>query len=195
MITNRSRRDAFTLIELVVAMVLMAILTVGLSRLMSDVNRLSTTGRAASQTIDGVPMSLLTATVMSDFRNARGIAIDTDATGLTTVSLAGYVGRHAETGLADWSIDRVTYVHRVIPDRGVAILRSTSSGETRWLTIGSAVLFAQPMADADDRRSSDVDERRAVRLGLPAMPSRMRVGLRDVSGRVLWQRVLRYDEP
>ncbi|MEM6689188.1 MAG: type II secretion system protein [Planctomycetota bacterium] len=187
---RRSSAFGFTLIELVAALVLMAMLSVAMMGMVWNLNRVARNAVAHSPRIVGGNEALVREILADDFQNARGWSRTLDSRG-PMIILHGLLGRNPVSGTADLSIERVIYRHVSTP-WGIAFVRGTASsaGASQILWIGNRIFDAIPLSEGGDPvDSSDL----ALRGGLTPVPDRLLLRWQDVKGNVVWRQVVRHD--
>ncbi|QDV88869.1 hypothetical protein TBK1r_79040 [Stieleria magnilauensis] len=165
----RSAADAFTLIEMIVALVLASLMMVGLLGIVASVSTQSTQLRR--EQVDHVAAGILADRLRNDLINARGIAAGTD-----TLILSGYVSPQQVPGM-------IRYTQATIGTRRLLIRLAGGQRDLCWIDFGA---FDFETYDEFDAETPVPD----MTGGLLPMPSRFRIAGRDVQGRVLFNEVI-----
>ncbi|MCS7465530.1 type II secretion system GspH family protein [Stieleria sp. ICT_E10.1] len=165
----RSAADAFTLIEMIVALVLASLMMVGLLGIVASVSTQS--NQLRREQIDHVAAGILADRLRNDLINARGIAAGTD-----TLILSGYVSPQQLPGM-------IRYTQATIGSRRLLIRRAGGQRDVCWIDFGAFDFETYDEFDAE----TPVPE---MSGGLVPMPSRFRIAARDAQGRVLFNEVI-----
>ncbi|WP_197455677.1 type II secretion system protein [Stieleria neptunia] len=168
-VVHRSAADAFTLIEMIVALVLAALMMVGLLGIVASVSTQST--QLHREQFDYVAAGLLADRLRNDLINARGIAAGAD-----TLILSGYVSPQQVPGT-------VRYERAMIGSRRLLIRHIGRQRDVCWVDFGA---FEFETYDEFDAEAPIPD----MTGGLLPMPSRFRIAGRDAQGRVLFDEVI-----
>lgn len=167
--SHRNRCRGFTLIEMVVALVLAALMMVGLLRVVTWVS--INTNQMQSEQTDFVSAATLADRLRHDLTNARGILADAGSLRLT-----GFVGPQHVSGA-------IQYERAIIRNRQVLIRRTAKRSELCWVGFGGFVF--EPYDDVD---TSETPPKTGG--GLPPMPGRFRISALDTNGQVLLSEVI-----
>ena len=165
----RSTAAAFTLIEMIVALVLASLMMVGLLGIVASVSTQSTQLRR--EQFDDIAAGILADRLRNDLINARGIAAGTD-----TLTLSGYVSPQQVPGM-------IRYTQATIGTRRLLIRRAGGQRDVCWIDFGA---FEFETYDEFDAETPVPD----MTGGLLPMPSRFRIAGRDAQGRVLFDEVI-----
>ncbi|MDV6033894.1 MAG: type II secretion system protein [Phycisphaera sp. RhM] len=165
----RSAANAFTLIEMIVALVLASLMMVGLLGIVASVSTQSTQLRR--EQFDHVAAGTLADRLRNDLINARGIAAATD-----TLILSGYVSPQQVPGM-------IRYTQATIGTRRLLIRRAGGQRDVCWIDFGA---FEFETYDEFDAETPVPD----MTGGLLPMPSRFRIAGRDAQGRILFDEVI-----
>lgn len=168
---RRPSHSGMTLIELVVALVLASVLMAGLLQITTAVS--SEAGRLRQQRTDYVAAGYLADRLREDLINARGMIAQPDSITLAGFASPGFIA----------SI--VRYEVRPVGRRRVLVRSSVDGVETCWVEFGQ-FSFESYEDTEDETVSQDVTG------GLPAVPSRFRIGAVDANRRVLFDEVIRH---
>lgn len=170
-VIRMNQRSAFTLIEMVVALVLASIMTVGLLRIVSVVSR-ETTQLRTEQT-DYVAAGFLADRLREDLVNARGIKANA-----SSLVMAGFVTGANIAGT-------VQYQSMVIGNRKTLVRRTGNRSEVMWVDFGGFMFESFEQVDAETPLPDATG-------GLPVAPSRFAIGVSDQNGRVLFREVIHH---
>lgn len=165
------QRTAFTLIEMVVALVLASIMTVGLLRIVNVISR--ETMQLRSEQTDYVAAGFIADRMRDDFVNARGINA-----GPNSIALAGFVTGPNVLG-------RVQYETVKTGQRSLLIRRSESGTEVMWVGFGTFLFQSFDEINADDPVPEGTG-------GLPPLPTRFAISALSEDGRVLFREVIHH---
>ena len=168
---SQQNHRAFTLIEMVAALVLASLMMVGLLRIVTMVSMEA--NQLRSEPTDGVAAGMLADRMREDLVNARGMIASKDS-----LTLAGYV---SSTNLPG----RIRYDVTAIGTRRVLVRRLGNESELCWLDFGGFVI--ESFEDIDGE--TPVPE---MTGGLPPMPSDFRIAALDGQGRVLFSETLHH---
>jgi hypothetical protein len=164
-------RQALTLIEIIVALVLASLLTAGLLQLVGAIAIESRQLR--SEPVNPVAAQVLADRVHTDLINARGMQADTN-----TLRLAGFVPPQLTTG-------QILYQTRVVEGARVLVRQTATQQQLCWIGFGGFRVRSDETLDAE----TPVPKSAA---GLPPVPRRCRVELFDDRGRVLVSEMVRH---
>ncbi|WP_286177524.1 PulJ/GspJ family protein [Rhodopirellula sp. JC639] len=164
---------AFTLIEMIVALVLASLMMVGLLGIVLSVSKQS--GQLRRDQTDHVAAGLLADRLRNDLINARGIAAGSD-----TLILSGYVVPQNVPGM-------IRYERAMIGSRRLLIRRVGQNREVCWVDFGAFEFEAYDEFDPE----APVPE---MTGGLLPMPARFRIAGRDSEGRLLFDEVIDHHE-
>ena len=165
----RDAHRGFTLIEMIVALVLASIMMVGLLRIVSVVSLES--NQLRGEQTDYVAAGFLADRLREDLINARGIVASAGS-----MTLSGYMTAQRIEGM-------VRYEQTTVGQASVLVRRSGDRSEVCWIGFGRFVYESYDELDNE----TPVPESTG---GLPAMPSRFRIAVLDVAGRVLLNEVV-----
>ena len=163
--------QAFTLIEMVVALVLASIMMVGLLRIVSSVSIES--NQLRGEQTDYVAVEVLADRLREDLINARGMIVTAGM-----IELAGYVSEQNRPGT-------MRYEQVTIAGRRVLMRRIGNQSEVCWVGFGSFAYESYEEIDGE----TPVPE---MTGGLPPVPGQFRVGIIDSGGRTLFSEVIRH---
>lgn len=166
-----NRNDAFTLIEMIVALVLASLMMTGLLRIVSLVSIES--NQLRGEHTDYVAAGMLADRMRADLINARGILASRES-----VDLAGYVTPLHLPG-------SIRYERQTIDSTQALVRRAGSQSEICWISFGGFEF--ESYEEINDE--TPVPE---MTGGLPAIPSRFRIAAYDANGRVLFSQVIQH---
>ncbi|MEM1068734.1 MAG: hypothetical protein AAGG48_03260 [Planctomycetota bacterium] len=176
-------RSGLTLIELVAAMVLAAMMMVGLMNIVWSASR--DLRQVDSDAASDFPTTLLIEQIRVDLQNARGMQWNA-----VSVMLHGFVSRDASTRLPLLTEGRVIY-RVVATESGSALIRE-QNGQMRdvmWMGVGRILVDSLEQTDPEDSLAPLPEAG-----GLAAVPSKFRITLTDPRGRILWREVIHHHE-
>ncbi|QEG02837.1 hypothetical protein Mal15_69580 [Stieleria maiorica] len=171
--TASHHSPAFTLIEMIVALVLASLMMVGLLGIVLSVSKQS--GQLRRDQTDHVAAGVLADRLRDDLINARGIAAGSD-----TLILSGYVAPQNVPGM-------IRYERALIGSRRLLIRRVSMEREVCWVDFGAFEFEAYDEFDPE----APVPE---MTGGLLPMPARFRIAGRDSEGRLLFDEVIDHHE-
>lgn len=166
-----SRRFAFTLIEMVAALVLASIMTVGLLRVVGVLSR--ETSQLRNEQTDYVAVGFLADRLREDLLNARGMIAKTDS-----LVLSGFLTGANVPGT-------VQYRSTVLGRRTAIVRLAGGRREVMWVGFGGFAFESYEQVDPE----SPIPEATG---GLPVVPSRFAIGVSDQNGRVLFREVIHH---
>lgn len=172
--TNRStdpQRKAFTLIEMVVALVLASLMMAGLLRIVTLVSIQS--NQLRGEQTDHVAAGMLADRLRTDLINARGVVANAGS-----IRLAGYVGPQNLPGT-------ILYEQSVVANRRVLVRHAGDQHEVCWIGFGGFVF--EPYSEMDPE--TPLPE---MTGGLPPMPARFRIGVLNSDSRPLFNEVIQH---
>ena len=165
------RVKAFTLIELIVAIVLASLMMVTLIRV---VERVAIENRQLKrQQTDLVAIGILADRLREDLINARGMRLARNR-----IELFGFVGDRKRPG-------KVDYVKQNFDGRDLLIRREGGRRELLWVGVGNILL--EPL-ESEDEQTIPLEGAG----GLPSAPSLLRVTMTDGNGRILFRELVRH---
>lgn len=162
-------RNAFTLIELVIALLLAALLTAALLRIVTNLS--AETRQLRRERIDRLAAGLLADRLRRDLINARGMSLSTQS-----LLLSGFVSPDLVPG-------NVSYERRLVGQTPVLVRRLKDQTEICWIGVGTLSVIGDEDVDGETP-SADASG------SLPPMPSQLRVSMTDVQGHVLIDEVV-----
>lgn len=179
----KSRRNAFTLIELIASIVLASMMMVALMNIVWSVLREMKHVQAAEA--NRFPVTILADQLRHDFTNARGIIADAQG-----VTLHGYLDRDPETDQLTLLAGRVRYELARSRQTGILVRRVVTAAGTRSEPVWHGVrsIQFQPLIQAETG-----DELLGAETGgLPPAPSRFRITMLGTDGQILWREVIHH---
>ncbi|MCA9140010.1 MAG: prepilin-type N-terminal cleavage/methylation domain-containing protein [Planctomycetales bacterium] len=166
-------RIAFTLIEMVVALVLASLMMVGLLRIVTLVSIES--NQLRGEQTDYVAAGMLADRLRMDLMNARGIVADFDS-----IRLSGYVGPQNTPGT-------IRYGQSIVGNRRVLVRDSGDQREVCWVGFGGFDFESYEQITAETPQPE-------MTGGLPPVPARFRIGVMNSDGRLLFSEVIQHHE-
>lgn len=164
-------RQAMTLIELVVALVLASLMMAALLRLTTMVA--AQQRQVTREQLDSFAAGIFAERLRDDLVNARGMVA-----GENSITLAGFLSEQRVES-------RVQYETRSVAGRPTLVRRSEDQTEIVWIGFGRFVLERDEIIDSE----TPIAEGHG---GLPPVPSSLRITARDQSGQVLFAEVVHH---